>query len=951
MPLATEAARIQASIVALEAQRAALGDAVVEPALAALRQQLAARDTPAETESAREDERKIVTIVFADVSGFTALSEKNEPEEVRALMNACFESLVPVVQKYEGTIDKFIGDEIMALFGAPVAHEDDPERALHAALEMMDMIAAINEKHGTALGLHIGINTGPVIAGQVGAENRRDYSVMGDAVNLAARLEDASSEGEIFVGPSTYRATAILFNFEAVPPLNLKGKERAVQVHRLISAKAKAVRARGIEGLHAPLTGREAELTKIREPVRELAQGRGCILSIIGEAGLGKSRLIIETRALLPQNTLCAEGRALSYTTARSYWLTRELIYDLLDVTAESLPEVIGERLAAELARLFAERVGDYYPYLAQIVEVPLEPEMEERVKFLSGEALQARIVGAFREFVRQCATRSPLVLVWEDLHWSDPSSLQLLEEIAPIVTTTPLLLVCAARPEENRATRLVAELGDRFRDHSLRLELKPLSGTESGALMQALLNMEDLPQELRDLILTRAEGNPFYMEELLRVLLDSGAVVLEGGAPKLVRKVESIDVPDTVQGVLAARIDRLEPENKAILQKAAVIGRVFDRAVLAELHSGNGAGDAKLISALEELQRRQFIQQSDRDLLTATAAPEQFAFRHAITHDVAYESLLLATRKHLHATTARALEQLFAERVDELAPALGFHYERAGYAAGAMRHLARAAERAQAMFANNEALAFYQAAIVQAETLGLTDEAVRITSAKLHEGAADVLTLLGRHDEARAALERARALAPPTNRAWQSRLYRKTGRTHNLQRHYAEAEQAYEAADRALGPVEEASEDWREEKAQIVLDRMQLLYWQGRAREMNAMAKQYRDVIQCSGDPIQRGRYFQMLGLSRLTASRYRPDEECIEQFKHAVAASEGATNLSESSHIRFTVGLAHVFRGDFQEAIADCEAALRLTERCGDLVMQTRCLNYLALGHRRAH
>src|SRR5437016_4445480 len=254
----SEVEKLNASIAALEGQRATLGDAVVDPAVAALRQQLSQLQAAAEKQ-ATEDERKIVTIVFADISGFTALSEKKDPEEVRELMNACFESLVPLVQKYEGTIDKFIGDEIMALFGAPIAHEDDPERALRASLEMMDAIAGINRTHGTELGLHIGINSGPVVAGQFGAQNRHDYSVIGDAVNLAARLEDASSSGEIFVGPNTYRQMAQLFEFEKIPPLTLKGKEAPVQAHRLIRAKRVWKSGRGVEGLHTNLVGRDSE--------------------------------------------------------------------------------------------------------------------------------------------------------------------------------------------------------------------------------------------------------------------------------------------------------------------------------------------------------------------------------------------------------------------------------------------------------------------------------------------------------------------------------------------------------------------------------------------------------------------------------------------------------------------------------------------------------------------
>ena len=268
--------KLSAAIASLESQRQLLGDAVVDSAIEALREDL----TQLQTTSSSTGERKLVTIVFTDISGFTALAEKLDPEKVRELINTCFDWLVPVVQKYDGTIDKFIGDEIMAVFGAPVAHEDDAERALRAALEMMEALAAFNRANGTELGLHAGINTGLVVAGQVGGYDRRDYSVMGDAVNVAARLEDASSVGEIFVGPATYRLTKQLFDFESATPLTLKGKEAPVQVHRLLGAKAAPKSTRGIEGLRAPLIGRDKELNEIRQALAALGQGRGSTLAI-----------------------------------------------------------------------------------------------------------------------------------------------------------------------------------------------------------------------------------------------------------------------------------------------------------------------------------------------------------------------------------------------------------------------------------------------------------------------------------------------------------------------------------------------------------------------------------------------------------------------------------------------------------------------------------------------
>src|SRR3954469_7410111 len=428
--------KLVAAIAGLQAQREILGDAVVDPAIGALRQQLAELETNGDAR-VRTDERKLVTIVFADISGFTALSEKLDPERVRELINACFDWLVPIVQKYDGTIDKFIGDEIMALFGAPIAHEDDAERALRAALEMMKAIIAFNHANETELGLHLGINTGMVVAGEIGGHDRRDYSVMGDAVNIAARLENASSLGEIFVGPATYRLTQRLFDFEAVPPLTLKGKEAALEAYRVVGVKAVPESLRGIEGLRAPLVGRDEELGEIRDALADLQRGRGSVVAIVGEAGLGKSRLIAETRNLLPHNITWAEGRALSFASGMTYWLAREIVLSLLNVNAQAAQSEIAAAL-----RNGVNGQSGFYPFLARLLELPMEAVAEEQVKFLSGEVLRSRILEALQGFVANHAKREPLVLIWEDLHWCDPSSWEVLETLLPLSNDVPILIL-----------------------------------------------------------------------------------------------------------------------------------------------------------------------------------------------------------------------------------------------------------------------------------------------------------------------------------------------------------------------------------------------------------------------------------------------------------------------------------------------------------------------------
>jgi class 3 adenylate cyclase len=327
----TERQEIEQAIIGLEAQRALLGNAVVETSMAALRKQLAELDRSETLPLALKGERKQVTVMFADISGFTAMSEKLDPEEVRSMINACFEGLGAVIDQYGGHIDKFIGDEIMALFGAPAAHENDPERALRAALDMMTALAAFNAEHAARipkpLALHFGINSGLAIAGGIGTRQRQDYSVMGDTVNLAARLEDLSEAGEILVGEDTYRLTAPLFEFEAIKPVMLKGKEKPVKVYRLLKAKAAPGRLRGIEGLSSPMVGRERELALALETLGNFQKGQGGVITVIGDAGLGKSRLISELSDRCCQNGQAdwAEGRALSYGENARYLIVRDL--------------------------------------------------------------------------------------------------------------------------------------------------------------------------------------------------------------------------------------------------------------------------------------------------------------------------------------------------------------------------------------------------------------------------------------------------------------------------------------------------------------------------------------------------------------------------------------------------------------------------------------------------
>ena len=681
--------------------------------------------------------------------------------------------------------------------------------------------------------------------------------------------------------------------------------------------------------------------------------GFGGVLSIVGEAGLGKSRLLAEARASTNGGMTWAEGRALSYTSGMSYWLAKAVLHGLLNVKADTPPAEIETALRESVAHELPGDEERVYPFLGRVLEISMPEAMEEQVRVLPAETVQRRIREAFRLYVGARAKRRPLALVWEDLHWSDPSSLQVFETLLPLAREVPLLLICASRPDEERVTQLLERARQALPAASAAIELSPLTREQSQLLVSQLLKVENLPDELRNLIFARAEGNPFFLEELLRSLLDAELIVRNGNSVRLAREITTVDIPETVQGVLTARIDRLETPDKAALQKASIIGRVFQQAVLVRLYEDSSIQQRRISASLSELQRREFIQNWRGDAEDLTTQDE-FAFKHAITHDVAYQSMLLARRKELHELAGVAIEKLFPDRLEELSATLGYHFERAEAREKAADYLGRAAERARATFANSEAMEFYRSALRQIEPVLLSkqDAPTRTVAGRLSEGLGDILKLLGQNDEARAEFNRADSIVPAEELIWHSRLHRKVSSTHAAQRRYEETARSLDTAEERLGASGSAStDDWWNEYVQIQLERMFLFYWEGMAPEIAEVAARIRPIIEEKGMPIQRGKFFKMLALSHLSHSHYRTSPECLKQARLAVSTSEGSIDFSEIAHIRFVLGFAHLWHGDFADAIKDLEAAGSLAERVGDLVMQGRCCNYLVVAHRCAH
>ena len=526
------------------------------------REKMRPQDSPART---REAERRFVTVLFADLSGFTALSETRDPEAVRELINACFDRLVPIIETHQGVVDQFVGDALVALFGAPIAHEDDPAQACRAALEMMRVMESINAERKLALGLHLGINSGMVLAGGIGSRGRQQYSVLGDAVNLASRLQDAAERGEIFVGAETYKLTRDQFEFVSRGVMPFKGKSEPQAVWQLLDVKSNAPAHRRIYTT-TPMLGRERELSLLKRITRELGmQGTGLhVVSILGEAGLGKSRLVQEWRdavlhTIAPPPHFIIAGCAPDGAT-HAYALLTELARGLRG-TQSDVPET-----SSALQALLGTNVVSQNP------------------DALDGAALQAQYTNALRELISQRAANNPLVLVCEDVHWADAASMHVLKRALEQLHDARALIAFTSRIDaETPGWDLMQVVQELPGVAATRLHLAPLAESDANALLASLVPGA-LPQEIQQLVLSHAEGNPLFVEELVRMLLERGDLKRENEQWMLTRERVMLDVPNTLQGILMARIDQLPDDARHVLQIASVLGREFSVDILQEM-------------------------------------------------------------------------------------------------------------------------------------------------------------------------------------------------------------------------------------------------------------------------------------------------------------------------------------------------------------------------------
>ena len=827
-------------------------------------------------------ERREVAVLFADAVNFTHLSASLDAEAIFDLINDLMGRLMECVHRYDGLVDKFTGDGLMAVFGAPIAHENDSELAVRAALDMQKAAAEFEPIAHAQLGdpvkMRIGIHTGLAIAGIIGTQEQAVYTVIGDTVNLAARLESLAQPGHILVSSRVHHQTRALFNFQALGTTHVKGIDQPVTIYEAIRERAEPLPTRGLAGVTDVFLGRDAELEQLRALSAAFLDDRhGRLVTVQGEAGMGKSRLVSETlSALTPDQITIWKGRGLPYAQTVGYGIFRSLLQD-----ARRTGVAWDGQVSADLR-----------PFLRQMLGLTLTPDERAGLRHLEPERIKQLTILALREWILSEARQRPVVLILDDFHWADDLSRDTLQALVNLIHEATVLLCVMTRPQPESPLDLAVPPTEEplAAPLHLHLELKPLSSEHSRALLARLVDLSGLPEPLVSTILTHAEGNPFYIEEFVRTLIEKEMLTLgeRQWQVTLTVALQTLEVPTTLRGLMMARVDRLPEDLQDVLRNAAVIGLQFSARLLEKVeHRLYG-----LASALPPLERL-----TDLGLLEERpqAGEQVYAFRHIITQETVYRSLLRSQRPELHRTVAECIEDLHAADLTNQAELLALHYDRARVRDKAMHYALLAGDRARERFANREAIEYYSRALQLSQHLG------------------------------QCQAERWRAVVG----------------LGQVEQHIGEYEDAVACYQAALDEWEEAAPEAR---AQVLLRLGQVRNKRGDLQEADEGLHEALAQIDRAGDalPALRAQVYSELGVLSRRRGDLTAAQEWLERGLALVSDSEHYNVLSS---ILNRLGGVHYNRSEWNEATECVERALELRQRMGDVVGSARSLNNLAI------
>ncbi|OHV24848.1 tetratricopeptide repeat protein [Rhizobium sp. RMa-01] len=894
-------------------------------------------------QSDSDADRRPVTVLFADLCGFTTLSEQIDPEIMRVLQNELFEEMTQAVEAYGGFVDKFVGDALLALFGAPVAHEDDPVRALSAALDMIRRATEVGERWqpraGVPLRLHIGINSGPVVTGGFGAVSTKSYSVTGDTVNTAQRLQSMAGENDILVGPLTYRLTRHAFAFDSLGAQTLRGKSGNVLVHRLAGLLEAPHTARGLEnfGLQAPMIGRDAELSRLLTCLDLACGGAAQLVRLIGEAGIGKSRLVAEFvgtagdagrfPGLAIRKATCSPLGEQSYGTlaavVRSAYGIGER--DDLDRTRQLL--TTGFR-ALDLSQ---EDVEGILPLFLHVLGLG---DPDGALRHIEPEQLRRQIFYAVRTVFERRLAQGPLLLVIEDLHWADAASLEVLRFMMDRLERSRLMLLTIYRP----TSQTDPLNSDRVNVTVQRLD--PLFAADGQKLLAAFFGEGHgkLPVAMRKRILDRAGGNPLFIEEILRGLIDMGTLHHDGHRWHVAADDTDVDIPVNLQALLLARVDRLPQEIRRLAQEAAVVGPKFDTALLRTVTSDPAAVDA----ALDYL--------CDANIIEELRGPDVagspgYRFSQTLMHDVIYHNLLLQRRMELHGRIGRVLERQYGaapDRAEHLAQ-LGHHFSLTTEKAKGAGYLMAAGDLARKTYANDDAMRLYHQALAAfANEPEATPEQLA-----LMERLGDLCGPAGRRDAALSHYQRALAIhRTKDDRIAAARILRKTGRLHLDAGRRDQAETHCAAAEALIATI-----DAPVEHAHLLQERGHLAFRMGdqaAAAEWATQALQRLQTLPVDGT-TEAGReaaraMAEALNTKGAALARLGRRRDAVQEVERSLSVAEKADLQSAACRAYSNLGVLYTIV-DPANAIKICRRGLEVATRIGDLGFQARLLANLAV------
>ena len=859
-----------------------------------------------------EGERRQVTVLFGDMSGFTSMSETMDPEQVVEVINKYFDTMVDIAERYGGHIDKFMGDALMVLFGAPVAHEDDPLRACLAAIEMLEAMDRFSVELKMDLAMSIGLNTGEVVALNVGSKGRMEYSVIGDGVNLAARLEKVATARQCVIGENTYRQVKGKIKLKKLKPVMVKGKSKPQNVY-LILGRQEEDKAGGLRAGSVKLVGRMAEMEAVKQAIAAAKAGQGRVVAISGEPGIGKSRLAKELELLArDQDFRFAKGKCYSYAASAAYLPFIRQLNALFEIGERDSTDQRRERIQE---RLHAWDLGDYEPFLGSLLGVHY-PEAED----LDPEKRKRKTFEGIGQVFDKLASKQPLALAFEDLQWGDSLSQELLEQIVEHLADKPVLICCDYRPE--LALPFIAK------PYVANLFLPKLESREVFQMASSLAGTADVSDQVLDKLMERTEGNPLFVEEVTRHLLSRRLVRREGENLVPGKRFGKMTLPSTIAGVVLGRIDKLPEEHRRVLQYAAVVGKEFDREVLAGLSKAAPESIQNSLDTLEHFEGLLYGKHIEGRKI--------YEFNSTTTHEAAYGTLLKTRRKELHGRVGLALEKAYQESLEPHYEDLAHHYYNSAFEDKAVNYLHKAGDKARSLYANNEALDYYGKGIGVLKKTGGSKANV-LEKAELIWAEGSILRLIGRMDEALKKFKQSAKLAEGAGNKNAAHKYQlSAGVVHHVM---GDIGTTLKLLNRVIGEAEKSGES-----RNLIIAYTNLSNLEMRSGNPAKAIEGFEKALKLSMETGERkeaarinsslGQVYEMMG----------DPAKAVEKYTVALETSIEVNFIEGVAHYNNLLGNPLMMMGDMKGALYHFQESLQVSRKIGDKMVET--LSSVSLG-----